>query len=97
MNKHFDLIVIGGGILGTFHAYHALLLGKSVLQLEKDNFPVGATVRNFGQVVPSGMEAGWFEYGVAGLEIYKSIQQEFDISVQQMVVCTLHQILTSRP
>jgi FAD dependent oxidoreductase TIGR03364 len=83
MNKHFDLIVIGGGILGTFHAYHALLLGKSVLQLEKDNFPVGATVRNFGQVVPSGMEAEWFEYGVAGLEIYKSIQQEFDISVQQ--------------
>ena len=83
MNKHFDLIVVGGGILGTFHAYHALLLGKSVLQLEKDNFPVGATVRNFGQVVPSGMEAEWFEYGVAGLEIYKSIQREFDISVQQ--------------
>ena len=83
MNKHFDLIVVGGGILGTFHAYHALLLGKSVLQLEKDNFPVGATVRNFGQVVPSGMEAEWFEYGVAGLDIYKSIQQEFDISVQQ--------------
>ena len=82
MNKHFDLIVIGGGILGTFHAYHALLSGKSVLQLEKDNFPVGATVRNFGQVVPSGMEAEWFGYGVAGLDIYKSIQQEFDISVQ---------------
>nr|WP_276901135.1 TIGR03364 family FAD-dependent oxidoreductase [Pedobacter kyonggii] len=83
MNKHFDLIVIGGGILGTFHAYHALLSGKSVLQLEKDNFPVGATVRNFGQVVPSGMDAEWFGYGVAGLDIYKSIQQEFDISVQQ--------------
>jgi FAD dependent oxidoreductase TIGR03364 len=81
-HKHFDLIVIGGGILGTFHAYHALLSGKSVLQLEKDNYPVGATVRNFGQVVPSGMEAEWFEYGVDGLEIYKSIQQEFDISVQ---------------
>lgn len=82
INKHFDLIVVGGGVLGTFHAYHALLAGKSVLQLEKDNYPVGATVRNFGQVVPSGMEAEWFEYGVAGLEIYQSIQQEFDISVR---------------
>ncbi|WP_316801860.1 TIGR03364 family FAD-dependent oxidoreductase [Pedobacter nototheniae] len=81
-DKHFDLIVVGGGILGTFHAYHALQAGKSVLQLEKDNYPVGATVRNFGQVVPSGMEAEWFEYGVAGLEIYKNIQQEFDISVR---------------
>lgn len=81
-DKHFDLIVVGGGILGTFHAYHALLAGKSVLQLEKDNYPVGATVRNFGQVVPSGMEVEWFEYGVAGLEIYRNIQQEFDISVR---------------
>lgn len=82
-DKHFDLIVIGGGILGTFHAYHALLAGKTVLQLEKDNYPAGATVRNFGQVVPSGMEAEWFDYGVRGLEIYQAIQQEFDISVRR--------------
>lgn len=81
-DQHFDLIIIGGGILGTFHAYHALQQGKTVLQLEKDNYPVGATVRNFGQVVPSGMEAEWFQYGARGLEIYQSIQQEFDISVR---------------
>lgn len=79
----YDLIIIGGGILGTFHAYHALLLGKKVLQLEKDNYPVGATVRNFGMVVPSGMTGEWFEYGVRSLEIYQSIQKEFDISVRK--------------
>lgn len=81
-NQHYDLIVIGGGILGTFHAYHALISGKTVIQFEKDNYPVGATVRNFGQVVPSGMEAEWFEYGARGLEIYKDIQREYDISVR---------------
>lgn len=81
--KHYDLIVIGGGILGTFHAYHALKNGKKVLQLEKDNYPVGATVRNFGQVIPSGMTGVWFDYGVRGLEIYQEIQQEFDISVRK--------------
>jgi len=79
----YDLIVVGGGILGTFHAYHALVLGKKVLQLEKDNYPVGATVRNFGMVVPSGMTGEWFEYGVRSLEIYRSIQKEFDISVRK--------------
>lgn len=79
----YDLIVVGGGILGTFHTYHALLAGKRVLLLEKDNYPVGATVRNFGQVIPSGMVNEWFEYGVRGLDIYKSIQSEFDISVRQ--------------
>jgi FAD dependent oxidoreductase TIGR03364 len=82
MESNFDLIVTGGGILGTFHAWHALQAGKKVLLLEKDNYPVGATVRNFGQVVPSGMTGRWFEYGVQALDIYRSIQQEFDISVR---------------
>ncbi|WP_282635835.1 TIGR03364 family FAD-dependent oxidoreductase [Sphingobacterium thalpophilum] len=79
----YDLIVVGGGILGTFHAYHALKKGLRVLQLEKDNFPVGSTVRNFGQVVPSGMAGEWFDYGVRGLDIYQSIQKEMDISVRK--------------
>src|ERR1700712_826411 len=78
----FDLIIVGGGILGTFHAYHALLAGKKVLLLEKDNYPVGATVRNFGQIVTSGMTGEWFNYGVAGLDIYKSIQAQADITVR---------------
>ena len=82
-NVQYDLIVIGGGILGTFHAYHALLRGKKVLQLEKDNFPVGATVRNFGQVIPSGMTGEWFNYGLRSVEIYQEIQREFDISVRK--------------
>lgn len=80
--KKYDLIVVGGGILGTFHAYHALMRGLEVLQLEKDNFPVGSTVRNFGQVVPSGMSGEWFDYGVRGLDIYRAIQHEFDITVR---------------
>ncbi|MET4140667.1 TIGR03364 family FAD-dependent oxidoreductase [Pedobacter sp. UYP1] len=82
-NVPYDLIVIGGGILGTFHAYHALKKGKKVLQLEKDNFPVGATVRNFGQVIPSGMTGEWFNYGLRSVEIYQEIQREFDISVRK--------------
>ena len=80
---HFDLIIVGAGILGTFHAYHAALIGKKVLLIEKDQYPVNATVRNFGQVVPSGMTGKWFEYGWRSTEIYKAIQQEFDISVRQ--------------
>lgn len=83
MDNSYDIIIVGGGILGTFHAYHALLAGKKVLHFEKDNFPVGSTVRNFGQVVPSGMEGVWFEYGCRSTELYKSIQAKADISVRQ--------------
>lgn len=82
-SNHFDVIVIGAGILGTFHAYHAAELGKKVLLLEKDPFPVNATVRNFGQVVPSGMSANWFEFGVYSTRLYKTIQSEFDISIRE--------------
>lgn len=82
-SKKFDLIVVGAGVLGTFHAYHAAVLGKKVLHIEKDQYPVNATVRNFGQVVPSGMPADWFQYGVYSTHLYNTIQKEFDISIRQ--------------
>ena len=83
MTANFDLIVVGAGALGTFHAYHAAKRGQRVLLLEKDNRPVGATVRNFGQVVPSGLSGRWFDYGRRSLEIYREIQAQTDISVRQ--------------
>ncbi|GAB4017022.1 TIGR03364 family FAD-dependent oxidoreductase [Spirosoma koreense] len=79
----YDLIIIGAGALGTFHAYHAAKAGQRVLLLEKDRYPIGATVRNFGQVVPSGLAGRWFDYGRRSLEIYRQIQQETDLTVRQ--------------
>ena len=83
MEYGYDLIVVGGGVLGTFHAYHALKHGFKVALIEKDRTPQGATVRNFGQVVPSGMNSNWQTYGRESLRIYKEIQETFDISVRQ--------------
>ncbi len=80
--QKFDLIVVGGGIMGTFHAYHAAKRNKSVLLLEKDNFPMGATVRNFGQVVPSGLAGRWFNYGQRSLELYQELQSKVDLTVR---------------
>lgn len=83
MTTNFDLIIVGAGALGTFHAYHAAKRGQRVLLLEKDNRPVGSTVRNFGQVVPSGLAGRWFDYGRRSLEIYREIQAQTDITVRQ--------------
>ncbi len=82
MQNHFDVIIVGAGVLGTFHAYHAARLGKKVLLTEKDQYPTQATVRNFGQVVPSGMGSEWFNYGLKGIATYQQIQSEFDISIR---------------
>jgi len=70
-------------VLGTFHAYHALKRGLSVCLAEKDAKPVAASVRNFGQAVPSGLSSAWHAWGRRGVEIYRSIQHEFDITVRQ--------------
>ncbi|WP_291104863.1 MULTISPECIES: TIGR03364 family FAD-dependent oxidoreductase [unclassified Flavobacterium] len=83
MNCKTDLIVVGGGVLGTFHAFHALQNGLTVTLFEKDKQPLGATVRNFGQVVPSGMDIKWQQYGRESLKLYKEIQQEIDLTVRQ--------------
>ncbi len=79
----FDLIIIGGGVMGAFHAYHALERGLKVALCEKDQIPKGATVRNFGQIVPSGMNRKWQAYGRSSLDIYRSIQRQFDITLRQ--------------
>jgi len=84
MQDSYDLIVVGAGALGTFHAYFALQRGLRVLLLEKDARPMEATVRNFGQIITSGMAEGeWFDYARAGLVTYQKIQAECDISIRQ--------------
>ena len=83
MDKKYDAVIVGGGILGTFHAYHALELGLKVCLVEKDAYPKGATTQNFGQVVPSGMNTKWQQFGRESLRIYKEIQSQFDIGIRQ--------------
>lgn len=80
--KKYDLIVVGGGIIGTFSAYHALKKGKKVLLLEKNSQPFEASFRNFGQAVPSGQSFDkWFDYGRKSLQIYKDLQNETNITL----------------
>ncbi|HEX3948190.1 MAG TPA: TIGR03364 family FAD-dependent oxidoreductase [Acidimicrobiales bacterium] len=52
------LVVVGGGVLGTMHAVEALAAGWEVVQIEREDAPRGASVRNFGLVWVSGRAAG---------------------------------------
>ena len=51
-------VVVGAGIIGTWHALELLEAGFAVDHLDADQAPVGASVRNFGLVWVSGRRSG---------------------------------------
>ena len=81
--EKYDLIVIGAGVLGTFHAYHAIKNGLKVALIEQNLQAQDASVRNFGHIIPSAMNTKWQAYGRESMDLYKRLQKDTDISVRQ--------------
>jgi FAD dependent oxidoreductase TIGR03364 len=70
----WDAIVIGAGVLGSFHAYFAAQRGWRVLLVERGDWPGEASVRNFGTLVPSAMSPGdWHRRGLESIAIYREV------------------------
>lgn len=73
----YDVIVIGAGVLGAFHAYFAGLRGLRTLLIERGDTPNDASVRNFGTIVPSAMTPGeWHRRGLETTGIYRALSEE---------------------
>lgn len=84
--SHADVIVVGAGVLGTFHAYFAAKKGYKTLLLERNPLPNDASTRNFGMIVqtivaPSGE---WATYAHDSREIYLELQRDYDLPVRQI-------------
>src|SRR5262249_13665808 len=79
-----DVIVVGAGILGTFHAFFAARKGYKTLLLERNAFTTEASTRNFGMVLQTIVETGteWTAFARASAAIYRELQQEHDLGVQ---------------
>ncbi|MCV7282150.1 TIGR03364 family FAD-dependent oxidoreductase [Mycolicibacterium flavescens] len=67
------LIIIGGGILGTAHAFEAVRRGHEVVHLEREAEARGATVRNFGLVWVSGRASEELEITLRSRQLWEEI------------------------
>ncbi|MFG2993201.1 TIGR03364 family FAD-dependent oxidoreductase [Streptomyces sp. NPDC048257] len=52
------VIVVGGGVVGTMHAWQAVERGHEAVQIEREAEARGASLRNFGQIWVSGRAGG---------------------------------------
>lgn len=58
MERSADIAIVGAGIVGLAHAYMALRKGYKVVLFERDQYAVGASIRNFGLLWPIGQAPG---------------------------------------
>ena len=56
--KKYDVVVVGGGIIGLASAYAAVKKGLSVALVEREAQNKDASVRNFGFITVSGQKSG---------------------------------------
>ena len=93
-DKRYDLVVVGGGIIGLASAYAAHQAGLRVAVVERHARCIGASVRNFGFVTVTGQRRG---------EHWKRAMRTRDVWEQvapQAGIAVVHQglyVLAQRP
>ncbi|SMD22551.1 TIGR03364 family FAD-dependent oxidoreductase [Lentzea albidocapillata] len=71
-----DLVVVGAGIVGLAHAWHAVQRGLSVAVVERDEHAAGASVRNFGHGCFTAQDGVAFSYAMAARAEWLTLARE---------------------
>lgn len=80
MDRSADIAIVGAGIVGLAHAYAALQKGYKVVLFEREQFAVGASVRNFGLLWTIGQEPkGGLERALRGRAHWQEVASQTGI------------------
>jgi FAD dependent oxidoreductase TIGR03364 len=85
---HFDLAVIGAGIVGLAHALAAARRGKRVVVIDRDAAANGASIRNFGFITVTGQQAGrCWERAMRSRDVWAEVAGPAGIAVEHEGLC----------
>ncbi|MFI1769335.1 TIGR03364 family FAD-dependent oxidoreductase [Streptomyces sp. NPDC020800] len=80
---HADTAVVGGGIVGLAHALAAARRGDRVVLFERNDYCVGASIRNFGLVWPIGQHLHVYERALRSRAIWLEVARRTGIWCQR--------------
>ena len=82
MNKA-DVIIIGGGVIGSAAAYYLSKRGKKVIQLERDYFCAGASGSCDQMVIPQSKAPNdHLTLALQSVELYKNLSKELGTDIE---------------
>lgn len=76
MSRHYDLAIVGGGIVGLGHAVAALRRGLTVAVVDRASSVTGASVRTFGHLCVTGLEGEARAYAELARELWLTLSAE---------------------
>jgi len=82
MNKNFDIIIIGGGIIGTATGYYLSEKGLKVLLLEKDFLTAGSTGRCITGIRQQFSTPASIKTAMESVNIFKNLDDEFGFDIE---------------
>ncbi len=87
-SQHYDIAIVGAGILGLAHALAAARLGKRVVVMDRDAQANGASIRNFGFITVTGQQAGpCWQRAMRSRDVWVEVAHQADIRIEHAGLC----------
>jgi FAD dependent oxidoreductase TIGR03364 len=86
--RHYDVAIVGAGIVGLAHALAAARIGKRVLVIDRDAQANGASIRNFGFVTVTGQQQGeCWQRAMRSRDVWMEVAGKAGIPIEHAGLC----------